>query len=146
MNKFLIFSLILGFSFVFLLLASPNTVLAEDQGANATVQADLNLSASPDPMLFGSLSPGASNTITTTLTPGTSDLSVTIGINNIGTLFEDNLMIDIAQNGTFVDPENSTVLVAAGTPKLVDYRLNVPIGTQSGDYSATITYTVSENI
>ena len=145
MNKFLIFSAMFGISLAALFLSGAVGVLAVDQETNATVEADLTLTPTPNPMNFGPLMPGESNTIETTLTPGTSDLTVTVGVSDtIGGIFEDNLMIDIGAG--FVVPETVEILIDADTPMDVDYMLDIPVGTPSGPYSATITYTVLENL
>jgi len=144
MKKLLISFIVLG-----MLITGVIGVLAVGvpQGTDVTVTADLTLTPTPDPLDFGPLIPLAFNTLPVTLTPGTSNLVVTVSVADVlGTLFQDNLLIDLKAGSGFEDPTTVSIDILAGTPLDVDYQLTVPIATPAGPYDGTITYSVLEKI
>lgn len=119
-------------------------VMASDPWTtNATITPDLTLTPFPNPIGFGSLTPGqSSNLIPITLVPGTSKLSVTV----TSVIDDSGLFQNIKFNlGTWLPIETAgAIVVEVNTNRTFDSKLDVPIGFHSGFYQGTITYTVSE--
>ena len=134
MKKFLVFLVMLSLVGVM--------VLAVDQGAEADVESCLTLIPTPDPIDFGSMIPGGSSTESTTLTPCTSDLSVSVSIT--GEDFVVDMEADRDGDTVFSAYNGDSFIITADTPITFDTKVTAPIGKTSGAYSGTITYTVLE--
>jgi hypothetical protein len=124
-------------SVVFKLIITDET----NQQTEVEVQADLTLTPTPNPLDFGVLKPGMSSQETVTLTPGTSDLDVSVNITG------DSLMqtIETYRTGSWTALKGDNFVVNASTALSFDAKLDIPVGQQSGNYAATIVYTVLEN-
>lgn len=138
MKKLLVFLMIFGVLCVF----SFSGFVAADttQNATTTILLDLSLTATPNPVDFGSILPGAtSDSKNITLTPGVSDLNVIMS--STPGLFE-SLKCDV---GLGLQQINSVVMsIIAGTPDIISCELPVPLGYHSGSISGVITYLVTE--
>lgn len=142
MKKILIRLVTLG---VFLILVLNSVVIAVDQVTEVDVTPDLSLIPTENPLVFGPLNPGGSDTEVITLTPGTSNLDVSVDVSDTGNgLFEDHLMFDFGAGP--VDPEIGIIKIAAETPKVFGAILTIPVATPSGDFTGVITYTVMEDL
>lgn len=140
MNKLLVFLAVFS---VLLGVFGVVGVMAVEQGAEGAVIPDLTLIPTPNPVVFGPLIPRTSDTERITLTPGHSNLIVTVDVSDtVGTLFEDGLAFDFGAGP--VDPEALLIPVMADTPIMFDAILTVPTAIHSGAYSGKITYTVME--
>jgi hypothetical protein len=134
MKKIILSVFILG-----ILLGVVGFVGAVDQEAQANITADLSLTPEPNPIDFGNLLPGEESIVPITLTPGTSDLSVTVNIT--GDLLSS---IEYGQNESYSIYSGSNFIILANNPITFNTKLMVPIGQSSGSYSGTITYTILE--
>ena len=112
----------------------------KNQQIEVSVDPDFSFEATPNPVNFGTLIPGGSSEKQITLTPGNSDLSVSISISG------DAIMETIQDNrdGDYDSYNGDSVIITHNSPISFDLKLDVLAGTSSGDYSATITYTVLE--
>lgn len=110
------------------------------QTVNAGIGFDSTLTPTPNPLMFNGLMPGQTSTQVITLTPGVSNLAVSVNI--VG----DSLIQSITSDwdGPFTLFSGDGFTVSGGTPKILNARLSVPIGTHSGSYTGTIIYTVLE--
>jgi len=105
------------------------------------VIADLTLTPTPTSLDFGdTVTPGSQPTVELTLTPGTSNLDVSVAITG------DALIVGMLSNrtGSYVDFNADSFSIGASTPLVFNTKLVVPAPYASGTYSGTITYTVME--
>ena len=112
------------------------------QEANATITADLNLIATPDPIGFGSLKPGESSVVQQIiLTPGSSSLNITVSVEP--GLFQ-NIIFDLGAGAGYLPIGSELIMVTNNTAKTFNSRLDVHLDFKSGFYSGKITYLVME--
>ncbi|MBI3623760.1 hypothetical protein HY212_06815 [Candidatus Pacearchaeota archaeon] len=140
-KKILVFLAVFG-----LILGISGFALADtEQGAEAGVSSDLALDATPNPIDFGStLKPGSESIQSVTLTPGTSDLDISVGIT--GASFIVDMMADRDGDLTYSSYNLDSFMMTANTPMTFNTKVMVPVGTVSGTYTGTITYTVLEHV
>lgn len=122
------------------LLIGISGVVAVDQFAQVTILANLTFVPIPTTIDFGSLIPGAESIMPVTLTPGTSDLSISVDITG-------DLMIQgIKSNrsGTYAAYKGDSFNMTAITPITFSTKLIVPVSKKANPYSGTIVYTVLE--
>ncbi len=127
---------------VFLVMMSLLGVMvwAVDQGAEVDVSFDSTFVPTPDPIDFGILFPGDNNVQAITLTPGTSDLAISVDIT--GAVLLQGILAD--RTGSYIAYDDDSFTMIASTPLIFNTKLVVPLGQDSGSYSGTITYTVLE--
>lgn len=118
---------------------------AATQGAEITVQADLSsFVATPNPIPFGNLIPGAESIQSITLTPGTSNLAITVAIT--GDALIQGILSDRVISGTYVVYQGDAFGLTANTPLIFNTKIVVPSPFPAGAYTGTVTYTVLEAI
>ena len=129
-----------------------NGALIEDfegvvQGAEGQVAADMTFLANPNPLNFGSLLPGESNTVISTLSVGVSSLNVQgVAVSStVGDIFTDANVKFSLDGINFVSAGALPVItIVEQTSEDLDVKLSVPVGAQSGTFQGTITYTIVE--
>lgn len=139
-NKILVFLTVLG-----VLMAVSGFVVADgQQDVEVGVVADTGLSATPSPLQFLNLKPGQELVQGITLTAGTSPIDVSVGIS--GASFIQSMMADWEVDETFSPYNGNAFMMSSEQVMNFDTKVMVPVGTQSGTYTGTITYTVFEYI
>ena len=139
--------LLISLTLVTILMLGVVGVIAEDQGTDVEVTADVSVSFDVDPLDFGSVPAGGSNTVLTTLTAGGSNIEITaVSVApDTGTIFDNtNVLFDLDGGGLVAPASVPVTLIAALGDLEIDVQLNVPSGTTSGDQTGTITYTIME--
>ena len=117
---------------------------SSEQTVNAGVIADLKLIATPNPINFGStLKPGQESIQSITLTPGTSDLDISVSISSAASFIAG---MEADWEGSYSIYNGDNMVINANTPKTFNTKITVPTGTKSGAYTGVITYTVLEYI
>lgn len=120
------------------------------QGAVGSVAINMTLSPTPNPLDFGSLVPGATNDQVSNLASvGSSNLEVTgISVSTVnGSVFIDSNVLFSLNNVDFYAASALTtipIVINAGNSTDLTVRLHVPVGTHTGSFAGTITYTVME--
>ncbi len=127
------------------MMLSVFSVMAPDQSTQGTVNADLSLIPTPNPLVFGATIPGTPTApVEITLTPGTSNLAVTVSLNGGASGLFNNIKFDVDDDGTY-SPAAGVINVDANTPLSFNSRLDVPVGFASGSYiDGVITYIAAE--
>ncbi len=149
MNKILVITFLLGVLFFGANFVSAQTA---NQDVETSILPDLSLGVNPSTLQFPNISPGASSTVQTTLTAGNSNIIITqVSVTPIiGTVFtNDNMMFDMDGSGpdySFESPGTATKYFGAMQSFTIFIKLNVPVGTQSGQQTGLITYTIMEDI
>lgn len=139
-NKILVFLTVLG-----VLMAVSGFVVADgQQDVEVGVVADTGLSATPSPLQFLNLKPGQELVQGITLTAGTSPIDVSVGIS--GASFIQSMMADWESPTTYSPYNGDAFMMSSEQVMNFDTKVMVPVGTQSGTYTGTITYTVFEYI
>jgi len=114
----------------------------EGQIVEVSIEPDLTLIPTPNPLDFGLLKPGMSSEKEVTLTHGTSNIDVSVSI--VGSGFMKDIETHRTGSWTKLDGD-SFIMMGVNSDLVFNTKLLVPIGTSSGDYSTTIVYTVNEH-
>lgn len=108
---------------------------------------DMTFIPNPNPLDFGLIVPGRSSTVMSILSVGSSNLQVT-DINvapGFGTVFNETNVLFSTDGITFVDVSSIGVInISALSSEDLYTQLTIPVGTSSGSFSGTISYTVME--
>jgi len=117
-------------------------VIAVTQDTSVIVTADLTLKPTPDPLTFGSLTPGStSSPQEVTLTPGNSSLSVSVNITGASLL--QSIQADFGSGYADLNGKGG-ILITNNVPLLYNATLAIPPGTKQNTYNGQIVYTVNE--
>jgi len=144
---------ILSLFLVMSLLMGVGAVVAEtnNQGAEGNVVANFNIIFNPQILNFDNLAPGESDSLANTIIGTTSNLEITLiqVAPNIGTIFNENNVMFSNDDVAFVSAA-SFVAAPISIPAQGEFdffvQMNIPVGTLSGPYAGTITYTVMEDV
>jgi hypothetical protein len=130
-------SLVLVFMFCFTL-AMSGMVIALDQPGSVEIMTVIDVSITE--AAFGSVSPGSSPTVTTTVDNSGSNVNITLDsvqLQSAGTVF-DSLMIDSMDFDLF------TKIFFAHSTSTIDLGLTIPADATPDIVTNTIIYTVTE--
>lgn len=117
------------------------------QTGEGQVVADMTFIPNPNPLDFGAIVPGRSNTVISTLTVGASNLQVTMMsvTPTIGNVFNESNVMFSLDGVSFVDAASiPPINISAQTTENLWVKLSIPVATPSGPVSGFITYTVME--
>lgn len=117
---------------------------ALNQDANVRVLADVSLIANPSSLDFGDAYPGETKIVNVTLTPGTSDVIVSVNIT--GDTILQNMKVNFWDGAGYIDFKGSSLPLTYSTPKLISASLIIPPATKQKSYSGQVVYTVNEAI
>jgi hypothetical protein len=147
MNKTFVLTTLIG---VFVLNVLSVSVLAVDQGINATISEDITVIITPETITFGTVAPGSIDNVATNgpiefdATGSNDDVHIEVTAVS-GFPFDDGLMLDATPAlGQFWDllctpiSDVCTFSVESTIP-----TLDVPAGAPAGNAAGTITYTIT---
>ena len=118
------------------------------QGGQGNVEVDWTFNPTLNPLVFNPVIPGNSDTQTSNLAVGASNLQVTdLTVTPTGgSVFSEANVLFSLNNVDFysVSTFPYSILVNTGSPIDLYVKFTPPIGTPSGDHDGTITYTIFE--
>ncbi len=148
MNKLFVLLGVLGMLGVFLMIG-VSSVIAVDQGINASVSENIILHILPKNVSFGTVLPGTFNNNATTgnitFNATGSNSNITVDVSTVtGIPFEDGLKLDgmVPTSSDFMMGCTIVGGVCTYSIKTLIPTLDVPIGTPAGIRTGTITYLI----